>query len=342
MIDTDDSIADMRADLSHRSSSGAVSIHMIRALEVVGIAKALVARFSTSHHQGHAKYAYEYAARFSARINLWLSNHDIDHEARDFRVYLLTQLDWVHVNCSSPGEDAASRPTSCLSPLTAYLQFIIWSTPQEDWATALKETNAGDWDASPLAFALTFARKSPTVGRQTADVATLVAMGRHVARLIGQTEVNLQQPKSGSLASYIRLCAHLISSAPVITGLVTLLPPHGVSAAMDSAFTVLVGSAAANDHCSPDQRRRSGNRPEARDDGATLQTAAEMLLTVGDQYAHVLREEQRPGQRDHLAAAIRSQTELLLSNAADFAPESAKFAPEYVLPAIASLAKAEA
>jgi hypothetical protein len=58
----------------------------------------------------------------------------------------------------------------------------------KDWAAAVAEP-----DSSPLAFAWEWARTSPGIGRQTADVAVLVTMGRHVHQLMAYEPVRAEE-----------------------------------------------------------------------------------------------------------------------------------------------------
>ena len=178
-IHTDPNIESLRANMVRGGGNGAMSDDNVRAFEVWGIANAVAARFSsTPQHHAHA-----IEASFAASLLLtWFFNYDAtarvganastSGEGHDgYRAYLLKHLDWVH-------KEASADASTCLCPVTAYLQLILRYTPMEDWAAAATDP---DPDASPLAFAWAWARKSPGIGRVTADVAVLVTMGRHVS-----------------------------------------------------------------------------------------------------------------------------------------------------------------
>ena len=183
-IHTDPNIASLRANVMRGSINGAVPDDVVRALEVLGIAKAVAARFcGTPQHNEYATEAAFHAASFLTDVRMWFADRNAAAgvsasaptlgEGHDgYRAFLLTHLDWVH-------KDASVDASTCLCPVTVYLQLILRNTPMEDWAAA-----AADPDASPLAFAWAWARKSPGIGRLTADVAVLVTMGRHVNRLM--------------------------------------------------------------------------------------------------------------------------------------------------------------
>ena len=178
-IDTDSNIANMRADLLRDDNNGAVSIDMVRALEVLGIAKAVAARFSTQQHYQHAIQAAKTAGLFSAGVCMWLAKRNVAAVGEGdggYRAFLLRLLGWVHKD-GTFRDGATIHTSTCLCPVTAYLQLILWHTPVEDWAAAVVDSAAGDAGASPLAFAWVWARKSPSIGRQTADVAVLVNHG---------------------------------------------------------------------------------------------------------------------------------------------------------------------
>ncbi|KAJ7074214.1 hypothetical protein C8F01DRAFT_1043346 [Mycena amicta] len=150
---TDPIVGSIRANLIMRDAEETVS-----ALEVLGIAKAVQARFRSTKHAHYAAHTMYHAAMFRSRVHSWFIQ-----PKGDYHTFLFTQLDWVH--------------TTHLCPVTTYLQFILRNTPMLDWAAAA----TADKDASPLAFAWVWAR---SIGGQTADIAALVTMGCHVHRLM--------------------------------------------------------------------------------------------------------------------------------------------------------------
>lgn len=97
-----------------------------------------------------------------------------------FRDYLRGGwLYWVHQDVASENDNTLGHASSCLCPIMAYLQQMICITPMEHWAAGA--VNSED---SPLGIAWGWARASPTIGRQTADVAVLVSMGCRIKHYI--------------------------------------------------------------------------------------------------------------------------------------------------------------
>jgi hypothetical protein len=197
-IHTDPNIASIRANLMRGGSDGAVSDDIVRALEVLGIANAVAARFcSTPQHHAHATKAARHAGMILGAARQWVdrdaaagvgASTPASGEGDDgYRAFLLRCLDWVH-KYGTVRDGASADTSTCLCPRTAYLQLILRHTPMEDWAAAVAEP-----DSSPLAFAWAWARTSPGIGRQTADVVVLVTMGRHVHRLMADVPVRAEE-----------------------------------------------------------------------------------------------------------------------------------------------------
>jgi hypothetical protein len=107
-IHTDPNIASLRANLMRGGSDGAVSDDIVRALEVLGIANAVAARFCSSpQHHAHATQAAMHAGMISAEARKWFVDRDAaagvgasapaSGERDDgYRAFLLRCLDWVH------------------------------------------------------------------------------------------------------------------------------------------------------------------------------------------------------------------------------------------------------
>lgn len=194
-------LASMRANLMH---DDAISHDGLRSLEVLGIANAVAARFrSTPQHHANATEAVFSAAMLSDDVRSWFVSRDtradvpVLGESDDgYRAILLTHLDWVH-KYSTIRDCASADMSTRLCPVTTYLQLILCETPMEDWAAAAA---GAEPEASPPAFAWAWARKSPGVGRQTADVVALVTMGRHVYRLMVDEPVRLEELRSSAAA----------------------------------------------------------------------------------------------------------------------------------------------
>jgi hypothetical protein len=193
-IHTDSNIASMRANLLRGGSNDAVSIDMVRVLEVLGIARAVAARFGTQPHHRHAIQAAIHAGMISVNVRSWLAKRNVaavpvGEGGGGYRAFLLGHLDWVHRDGTFCDE------STCLCPVTAYLQLILRHTPVEDWAAAESDAAAAHSDASPLAFAWVWARKSPSIGRQTADVVVLITMGRQIHRLMADAPVKAEEER---------------------------------------------------------------------------------------------------------------------------------------------------
>jgi hypothetical protein len=319
-IDTDSNIANMRANLLRDGSNGAVSIDMVRALEVLGIAKAVAARFSTQQHHQHAIQAAGTAGMFSAAVCMWLAKRNVAAVGEGdggYRAFLLRHLDWVHRDGTFC--DVPAHKSTCLCPVTAYLQLILRHTPVEDWAAAESAAAAAHSDASPLAFAWVWARKSPSIGRQTADVAVLVTMGRHIHRLMADVPVKAEEERS---AAAIERRAMFFS--------------EGASPALREVAKHFLAEAVTWLRASPstcDQYRRKSEDIEAEELLATVRSVAEGLGEAGNQYAQLHGEEQAAQKRDEVVGSVRARAEFLLGKAEPPVPEN-------VLLAVAGLAKA--
>jgi hypothetical protein len=216
-----------------------------------------------------------------------------------YRTFLLKKLDWVH-------KDASADASTCLCPVTAYLQLILRHTPIEDWAVA-----ATDPDASPLAFAWAWARKSPGIGRQTADVAVLVTMGRHVDRLMAE---RAEQRKSA--AAKIALTERVWSALRSV-----------VKDCLTGAAKWLRASPSDSDNY---KRIEPADGEELR---ACVRNAAELLGEAGERYAQLLGEKDVAQECEGVVDSIRSLAGFILSKAEPPVPEK-------VLLAITGLAMA--
>lgn len=196
-IHTDPNLTSMRVNLMRGDSDGApVSDDIVRAFEVLGIAKAVAARFRGAPWRA-TRAAFD-AGTLSGSALSWFARRDAGAGARGlgesddgYRAFLLTHLDWVH-NYGTVHDGATANASTCLCPVTAYLQLILRRTPVEDWAVAA----TADPNASPLAFAWAWARTSPWIGRRTADVVALVTMGRHVHRLMADEPVRAEEMRA--------------------------------------------------------------------------------------------------------------------------------------------------
>jgi hypothetical protein len=322
-IHTDHNLTNVRARLL--GSGGAASNDVVRALEVLGIANAIAARYpSTSQHRDHASGAAGRASMLYAGFDRWFSDHNATAGAGSsapasgegddgYRAFLLTHLDWVHKG-STVHDDAPADTSTCLCPVTAYLQLILRYTPVEDWAAA-----ATDPDASPLAFAWEWARNSPGIGRQMADVAVLVTMGRHVYRSMAYAPAKAEEER--------------MLAAISIRG--TFLN-EGVWAALRVVAKDSLTAAVTWLRTSPsdsDNYKRKRELSEAEELLATVQSAAERLGEAGKQYAQLLVEDQMAEKREAVVDSIRVAAGFILSKAEPPVPEK-------VLLVIAGLAEA--
>ncbi|KAJ7050481.1 hypothetical protein C8F01DRAFT_1000595 [Mycena amicta] len=171
---TDPNIANMRANLIERYDEETVS-----AYEVLGVARAVAARFRSHTQEPEEMYYCATKAMFHAVV-LRVHLRSFDQPKEDYHTFLLTHLDWVHA--------------THLCPVTTYLQLTLRNTPLDDWAAAA----TADKDASPLAFAWVWAR---AIGSQTAEVAALVTMGRQVHRLMVEAEMRKREPQVKTLTT---------------------------------------------------------------------------------------------------------------------------------------------
>jgi len=107
-----------------RGSDGApISDDIVRALEVLGIAEAVDARFdSTPQHDKHTTLAVFEAGMLSDPALSWFSRRDAGAGVRGlgesddgYRAFLLTHLDWVH-NYGTVHDGATTNASTCLCP----------------------------------------------------------------------------------------------------------------------------------------------------------------------------------------------------------------------------------
>jgi hypothetical protein len=318
-IHTDPNLASMRTNLMRGGSDDAVSDDMVRAFEVLGIANAVDDRFrGTSKHHPHAIQAAFHAGTLFAEARKWLILRDagagapaLGESDNGYRAFLLTHLDWVH-NYGTVRDGALADASTCLCPVTAYLQLILRNTPIEDWAVAAAEP-----DASPLAFAWAWARTSPSIGRQTADVAVLVAMGRQVHRLIVDAPLRAKRAKAAAKDT-------------------TKILSEGVSVALAGAVKDCVIGAATWVRSSPSVFKDYKRVPEAEDAEELrmiVQNAAEKLGEQGERYAQLLGEKDVAQERERVVVSIRTLAGFILGKAEPPVPEN-------VLLAVADLATA--
>ena len=315
-IHTDPNIASWRANLTRGGSNinGAVSDDIVRALEALGIANAVADRFcSTPQHHAHAVEAAFGAGTLAYPPREWLAKRDAAAgvgasastlgEGHDwYRAFLLTCLDWVHKDASSDGA------STCLCPVTAYLQLILCQTPMEDWAAAATDPP----DASPLAFAWAWARNIPGTGRRTADVAVLVTMGRQVHRSMAY---KLWRAKKARRPAF---------------GCMELAINVGVWASLRGVVKVGLKRAATRLRASSDLE----NDKRAEELLAIVRNAAELLGEAGERYAELLGEKDVAEEREGVVDSIRSLAGFILRKAEPPAPEK-------VLLAITGLATAD-
>jgi hypothetical protein len=281
------------------SSDTVVSDEMVQAAEIHGIADAVTARFcNTPQHHAHATEASINACVLLRVVRKWFADRNAGagfgantptlgegHDA--YRAFLLRYLDWVHKDASAD---------ACLFPVTTYLQLILRHTPMEDWAAA-----ATDPDASPLAFAWAWARKCPGIGRQTADVVVLVAMGRHVNRLMVEAEERrLDAAKNIALTERIWAALRGVVK-DCLTGAATGLR------ASPSDFN--------------SYKRMRIEPADAEELLAIVRNMAQLLKEAGERYAQLLGEKDEGKEREGVVDSIRSRVGFILSKAEPPVPE---------------------
>ncbi|KAJ7191862.1 hypothetical protein GGX14DRAFT_596800 [Mycena pura] len=306
-IHTDLNLTRIRAKLLR---DGAISDDEVWALELYGIANAVVKRFPSTPHHSHA-----YDAAFDAAM-LWTSAADgtwPDHSDEDY------WLDWV------PVRDRASADTHAyLWPVTAYLQVILCNTPMEDWAAALANP---DPDASPLGFAWAWACRSPWIGARTAGIAVLVAMGCHVHRVMVDAPVRAEEKRLAA-ENHSSFQQELENEG------------HLCWAALAGVVRACFMSARKRLQRSPSRfetYRRGLEAAHARELLAEVQNAAETLGKEGERYAQLLAENLKDGARNReledVVVSIRTWAGFILGKAEPPVPTT-------VLPILDSLATA--
>ncbi|KAJ7201632.1 hypothetical protein GGX14DRAFT_370910 [Mycena pura] len=293
-IHTDPNLASLRANLLR--GVNAVSDDVVRVFEIYGIAKAVAARFSgMPQHHAHATRAFSAAEAIFAQAWMWFrrtAGADAVASApasgdgdAGYRAFLLTRLDWVH-EYGTVHDRASANASTCLCPVTAYLQLILRHTPMDDWAAA---ASTADPDESPLAFAWAWAR---TIGRRTADVAVLVTMGRHVHRMMAKESA---ASKAG-----------------------TKLSNEGVWEALAVVAKDYLTAAATRLRHSPQGYKHV---PESDDGLAIVQKAAEALGKEGERYALLLEEKDVDQEREAVVSSIRTVAAFILGKAEPPTPE---------------------
>ena len=191
-------------------------------------------------------------------------------------------------------DGAADSAHTCVSPCTTYLQTILRFTPMEKWAAA-----AGPAHVSPLGWAWDWARASPAVGADTADVVMLVAMGCHVQRVVAR-ELKKAAVQRAAAATFGRK-----------------LVDDGLWAALGVVWERVQKTASP----SP---RSDHYASIAEDDGAdleALQRTARMLRETGEQYAQLLGEtDVSPAHVQDVVNRLRMWTATIVTKAAPLAP----------------------
>ncbi|KAJ7201631.1 hypothetical protein GGX14DRAFT_655600 [Mycena pura] len=310
-IHTDPNLASLRADLLR--GVNAVSDDVVRAFEIYGIAKAVAARFSgTPQHHAHATRASLASESLFFEAWVWFrrtAGADAGASApasgdgdAGYRAFLLTRLDWVH-EYGTVHDRASANASTCLCPVTAYLQLILRHTPMDDWAAA---ASTADPDESPLAFAWAWARR--TIGRRTADVAVLVTMGHQVRRMMMAYNLKPVEKSTASKAG-------------------TKLLDEGVWEALAVVAKDCLTAAATRLRHSPQGYKHV---PESDDGLAIVQKAAEALSKEGERYALLLEEKDVDQEREAVVSSIRTLAAFILGKAEP--------TPEKVLLAVNGLA----
>ena len=154
------------------------------------------------------------------------------------------------------------------------------------------------------------ARKSPGIGRLTADVAVLVTMGRHVNRLMAYKPVRADKRRRFAPEEMIILA---------LTERVCLR----VWAALRGVVKDYLTGAAKRLRASPSdsdnhKRIESANAEELR---AIVRNAAKLLNEAGERYAQLLGEKDVAQEREGVVDSIRSLAGFILSKAEPPVPE---------------------
>ncbi|KAG6895999.1 hypothetical protein C0992_010974 [Termitomyces sp. T32_za158] len=227
-----------------------------------------------------------------------------------YRAVLLNRLDWVHnVGTVQNGVPAGTNTRLC--PVTAYLQLILQRTPVEDWAKAAADVAAEDAGASPLAFAWSWARKDPEIGRQTADVVVLVTMGREVNRSMAYAPVKAEEDRQLAAIERRPINLFIHEGAWIALGAATMNVLTGAASWLRASLSDTVKK----------QRERQRKLNEAKDHLATIKNAADLLGEYGTQYAQLLGEEHTAHERQDCTECIRHMAEFILIRAEPPTPE---------------------
>jgi hypothetical protein len=185
----------------------------------------------------------------------------------------------------------------------------------DDWAAAAAAT---DPDASPLAFTWALARKSPGIGRLTANVAVLVTMGCHVDRLMAYEPVRAEKRWKAAAEDRIIIA---------LTQRVCLRVWAALRGVGRGAAKWLRASPSDFDSY---KRIESADAKERR---AIVRNAAVLLKEAGGRYAQLLGENDVAQEREGVVDSICSLAGFILSKAEPPVPEK-------VLLAITGLAMA--
>ncbi|KDQ14867.1 hypothetical protein BOTBODRAFT_145421 [Botryobasidium botryosum FD-172 SS1] len=321
-IRTNPELTRLRTDLQRDYRDSAVSDDIVRTLEVLGIANAVTTLFCDKPHCDRARQAAVRAGMLWANARAQFSYHKPSTSARTntpmsgidnnaFRVFLRTRLDWVH-EYGTLVDGASDCAITCLSPVTAYLQLILAQTPVEDWAAAVSGSAT-----SPLAFAWALARRSPGIGKQTADVAALVTMGCHIPRLMADERVRAEEAKRSVTAE-----------------VQSKLLEEGVYAALRTGVRLYFTELATRLRSPPtvlEGYQRMHNPGDADGLWATVRNAARVLGEEGDQYAQILGKGDATQERERVVNSIRWRVGFILCKAEPPVPDA-------VLQAVADLA----
>ncbi|KAJ7222523.1 hypothetical protein GGX14DRAFT_664083 [Mycena pura] len=292
-IHTDNKLTRIRAKLLH---DDAISDDVVWALEVRGIAEAVVRRFRSTPHQFDADEAACNAAMLKVDVanGAWPDHSDEDTDYWP---------DWVPVGDRST--DAHTR----LCPATTYLQLILRNTPMEDWAAAFTDVDP-DLAASPPGFAWALARRSPWVEARTAGVAVLVTMGRHVHRLMADEPERAEER---------RLAAEYHFGDVFVN--------EGFWAALGGGVKAGFMSAAKRLQPSPspfENYKRGLEADDAKELLTEIQGAAERLGKAGERYAQLLAEKDGPRDREleDVVVSIRTLAGFIIGKAEPTVPRT--------------------
>ncbi|KAJ7070530.1 hypothetical protein C8F01DRAFT_975626 [Mycena amicta] len=277
---TDPTVARMRANLVLREGE-----ETVRAVEVIGIAEAVEARFrlAQTNHSAWARGAAFHAWFMGS--SCWgprVGEHEHELEGKlkddsDYRTILLRHLDWVHIP---------------LCPVTAYLQLILRNTPISDWAEAAATAQQ---DASPLAFAWVWARSIGFGGSQTADVVALITMSGNVYRLMLSAERRKRWVARGETFGH-------------------KLWDEGIWAALG----VAVKGWLARRETTVEPRATVTDAEELQ---ATVKDAVVRLGRYGEQYAQLLGHGEDEEEREAVVGRIRALAGFILGKAEPPIPE---------------------